>query len=670
MENSAQMGNYGYTRWCDFSEGVFAMVPPISLGTLLRQRYLIQAILGQGGFGRTYLATDQERFDERCVLKEFSVPYQDEVLIKKSQTLFQREASTLYQIQHPQVPRFWAAFEEGQRLFLVQDFVEGQTYRHLLHDRCQQGEAFSEIEVLYFLQQVLPVLTYLHDRGIIHRDLSPENIILKPDNTPVSTTPSRLTETGVPIIIDFGAVKEATTHWSLTSAITRVGKVGYAPPEQLQTGQVYPSSDLYYLAATCLVLLTGKEPRSLVDSQTLEWRWQPYTQISDDLARILKRMLSVYPGDRYASAQDVLRDLQPRLAPSKLQPLAESSSAALPQIYPEALSSTLLTSDTSIQPTSSQRPFNQFNPYATNELRSSATQPGKQANVYSTISQRLRLGMAAAFLLGTGVAGTWFWQKWTSSPAQSGDVWVSGAKLPRSEASKIIDPQGTLFNNSIQHPSTSPNNGEPSLSTRTTSPQIIEFSAEKVATTLEGNLPDGMSQSYLFNASKGQILTTTLHGASVVMNVLHSNQDGIDAAAYQTRSWTGQLPADGQYLIQVSGSGGYTLDVAITPVSRPIQDRTDRISFARGTNGTTVTGSIVPKQIRRYLLKANQGQLVLVKVIQGNANFSAIAPNGQRLGGSTTHSNEWKGQLPMAGDYVIEVSAAQPGDFALALEVF
>ncbi|MER3478286.1 MAG: hypothetical protein C4287_19760 [Leptolyngbya sp. ERB_1_2] len=252
------------------------MVSSITSGTLLRQRYLIKQVLGQGGFGRTYLAIDQERFNELCVIKEFAVPYQDDGLVEKAKMLFQREASTLYQIQHSQIPRFWAAFESEQRLFLVQDFVQGQTYRSLLQARREQGQAFSEAEILHLLNHLLPVLTYLHDRDIVHRDISPENIILRTQDTRELVIPAEvIPNSGLPVLIDFGAVKEAASHWPIISTITRVGKVGYAPPEQLQTGNVSPHSDLYALGATCLVLLTGREPQTLLDSQTLEWRWQP-----------------------------------------------------------------------------------------------------------------------------------------------------------------------------------------------------------------------------------------------------------------------------------------------------------------------------------------------------------------------------------------------------------
>src|SRR5579883_940174 len=313
------------------------MVPPLPSGTVLRQRYLIQQVLGQGGFGRTYLALDQERFNEPCVLKEFIVPYHDGTLIEKSKILFHREASTLYQIQHPQIPRFGAAFEDEQRLFLVQDFVDGQTYRQLLSDRKQVGQTFSEAEVLHFLNHLLPVLVYIHQQGIIHRDISPENVILQTQTATQLEPATPISKAGLPVLIDFGAVKEATSHWPLMSTPTRVGKVGYAPPEQLQTGKVYPNSDLYALAATALVLLTGREPSTLLDGRTLSWNWEPYAQVGDELAMVLRRMLAVYPGDRYQSAADVLKDLHSFAATPLESTLLRPPSSASADSTPPAI---------------------------------------------------------------------------------------------------------------------------------------------------------------------------------------------------------------------------------------------------------------------------------------------------------------------------------------------
>jgi serine/threonine-protein kinase len=115
------------------------MRPPLPNGTVLQNRYRLLSILGQGGFGRTYLAENQGRFNELCVLKELLPPQGGGYALEKSEELFQREAETLYQIQHPQIPRFWENFKQDQRFFLVQEYVEGQTYRTLLDRRKAQG---------------------------------------------------------------------------------------------------------------------------------------------------------------------------------------------------------------------------------------------------------------------------------------------------------------------------------------------------------------------------------------------------------------------------------------------------------------------------------------------------------------------------------------------------
>lgn len=613
---------------------------PVPLGAILRQRYVIQEILGQGGFGRTYRAIDRERFDEPCVLKEFIVPYQDPALVEKSQALFQREASILHQLDHPQVPRFWAAFEDEQRLFLVQSYIEGQTYRQLLSDRKQRQQTFSEAEVLHLLKNLLPVLAYLHDRDIIHRDISPENIILKPSEaTRMTKAPPPLL--GTPVLIDFGAVKEATSHWPLVSGITRVGKVGYAPPEQLQTGRVSPSSDLYALAATSLTLLTGKEPRALLDSQSLTWQWHSYANLSGTLAAVLQRMLAVYPGDRYPSAQEVLADLQPLLSAPPSETLLQPQTTRAVQGFPTP------------QPLTVPEP-------ASSSASGAAVPPSKSAPTRAL----WKFGVAASLLAALGVSLPIAGRLWSAPSNANRDVWVMGARMSESEATRIIESQKS--NAAIQDRSNlvlpAPIVGK--------QPKAIQIPPGKVATRLQGTLEPGQMQPYRLRASQGQIMTASVEGETVKMTLLRSNQDGIDTSAYQTRSWTGQLPADDEYLIQVSGSGSYSLDVAITPSAPSAQEDTRRVSFTRGTSGTTVTGRLEPQQLRRYLLKAKSGQILSMRVLQGDIRFSAIAPNGQRIGGSSTASKSWQGRIPTEGDYVIEVATDQPGEYALTFEVF
>lgn len=276
----------------------------ISPGTIINNRYEIHKVLGQGGFGRTYLASDNERFEELCVLKEFLPENRGEGMNTKSRELFEREAKVLYQINHPQIPKFLAWFIQMGRLFIVQEFIDGETYANLLHRRLQQGQAFSEAEIVQWLQDLLPVLTYLHDRKIVHRDISPDNIMLQNFQS-------------LPVLIDFGLVKQAVTQvWAVNSGIANrpheslVGKTGYSPTEQIRMGQSFPASDLYSLAVTALVLLTGKEPTLLMDMRTLEWHWRSYIQVSDRLGSVLNKMLRERVQDRYQSAAAVIAELQ------------------------------------------------------------------------------------------------------------------------------------------------------------------------------------------------------------------------------------------------------------------------------------------------------------------------------------------------------------------------
>ncbi|MFB2935063.1 protein kinase [Aerosakkonemataceae cyanobacterium BLCC-F154] len=275
-------------------------------GLLLGDRYRIIRQLGQGGFGRSYLAEDSNRFNEPCVLKEFAPQVQGTYALQKAVELFEREAGILYKLQHPQIPNFRELFraklqDEGH-LFLVQDYVEGETYRALLDTRKRQGQKFTEPEVKQLMLQLLPVLDYIHGLGVIHRDISPDNIILRNSDW-------------LPVLIDFGGVKEvaANAESQFTQAppnvapsyATRLGKIGYAPHEQMQVGVVYPHSDLYALAATVLVLLTGKEPQQLIDPHNMTWNWRQEVNLSPSFGMTLDKMLAYRPGDRYQTAREV-----------------------------------------------------------------------------------------------------------------------------------------------------------------------------------------------------------------------------------------------------------------------------------------------------------------------------------------------------------------------------
>ncbi|MCU0541507.1 MAG: protein kinase [Oscillatoriaceae cyanobacterium Prado104] len=269
------------------------MIPELSATTLIKERYVIDRILGQGGFGRTYLASDKQK-NNYCVLKEFAPSNTKPEALQKARELFIREAKILDKCNHRQIPEFVEWFEDNDRLFIVQEFVNGKTY----WDLRLQGQTFAEKDIVQWLRDILEVLEYIHGKGIIHRDISPDNIMLPQGKSK-------------PVLIDFGVVKYAETQlissggFASSSQPTQVGKVAYAPSEQLRGGECYPNSDLYALAVTAIVLLTGKEPNTLRNYDG-DWEWRSHVNVSDKLAIIVDKMLQEKPSDRYQSARDVL----------------------------------------------------------------------------------------------------------------------------------------------------------------------------------------------------------------------------------------------------------------------------------------------------------------------------------------------------------------------------
>lgn len=291
--------NQTTNRFC-FQCGEALWLP---VGQIMETRYRILRHLASGGFGRTYLAEDLHRFNERCVLKEFAPQVTGTTQLQKAKELFEREASAIYKLNHPQLPGFREFFQAtvgvgSACLFLAQDYIEGQTYADLLNT---QGK-LSETEVKELLNKILPVLSYIHSQGVIHRDISPDNII-------------RRNSDNLPVLIDFGGVKQVAVNAvsNLTQALklpTLLGKEGYAPEEQMLQGKVFPNSDLYALAVTAVVLLTGKRPEDLYDKYKGTWYWEKEIKISSQLRSVLQKMLAYKPSDRYQSADEVLQVLQ------------------------------------------------------------------------------------------------------------------------------------------------------------------------------------------------------------------------------------------------------------------------------------------------------------------------------------------------------------------------
>jgi serine/threonine-protein kinase len=276
-------------------------------GNILSNRYEIVRELGRGGFGRTYLAIDLNKFGEKCVLKEFAPQVSGQNELAKAKELFEREAGVLYKLKHPQIPTFRELFRVNdgisESLLLVQDYVEGETYLERLNQRLKRQQTFSEQEAIDLLYDLLPVLDYIHRLGAIHRDISPDNIIYRDRDK-------------LPVLIDFGGVKEiavtVVSRFSNAKIATRIGKQGYAPEEQMMRGKVSPSSDLYALGATVLTLLTGKDASTIYNPAEATWEWRKYLTLRPELSAIIDRLLQYHPQNRYQSATEVLAALPPR----------------------------------------------------------------------------------------------------------------------------------------------------------------------------------------------------------------------------------------------------------------------------------------------------------------------------------------------------------------------
>ncbi|MBE9125641.1 tetratricopeptide repeat protein [Coleofasciculus sp. LEGE 07092] len=264
---------------------------------ILNNRYQVVRVLGSGGFGQTFLVEDTYMPSKRlCVLKLLK-PIADDIEYYRSvQERFQREAAVLEALgeSNDQIPSLYAYFEENGLFYLVQEWIEGQT----LADKLQVEGRLSEGAVRKILIDILPILDYVHTQKIIHRDIKPDNVILRQKD-------------GKPILIDFGAVKEAMgTLENSQGEITRsivAGTLGYMSSEQA-TGRPVYASDLYSLGMTAIRLLTGKSFQDIeTDSRTGEMFWRSHaSRVSDEFAAVIDKATQGHHRDRYTTAREML----------------------------------------------------------------------------------------------------------------------------------------------------------------------------------------------------------------------------------------------------------------------------------------------------------------------------------------------------------------------------
>ncbi|WP_416669208.1 protein kinase domain-containing protein [Egbenema bharatensis] len=268
------------------------------IGQILSGRYKVSTVLGAGGMGRTYVAHDMLRPGHpTCVVKQLRPASEDPGVLEIARRLFATEAEILERLgNHDQLPRLLAYFEQEQEFYLVQEYIDG----HPLSFELAQGQLWTEERVIVLLQEILTVLAFIHEQNVIHRDIKPDNIIRRKQDNKL-------------VLIDFGAVKQVRlqqpTIVGQSSVTVAIGTPGYMPTEQ-SSGKPRPSSDIYAVGMIGIQALTGILPTYLHEDDDGKVLWQHLTQVSDDFAQVINKMVRHYFKHRYQSATDVLIALE------------------------------------------------------------------------------------------------------------------------------------------------------------------------------------------------------------------------------------------------------------------------------------------------------------------------------------------------------------------------
>lgn len=295
------------------------MPTPIKPGEILRDRYKISRIIGQGGMGSIYLAEDIRLEGRQCALKE--VQHESSLsgdMLTQAQEQFLREATILARLDHPNLPKVSDFFSEGNREYLVMDFVPGEDLRTLMMEARSSNSFLSEKEVLIWSAQLADALTYMHrqDPPILHRDIKPSNL--------------KLTPSGLIKLVDFGLVKILASEEMTITILQGRGTALYTPLEQYggDTGHTDVRSDIYAFGATLYHLLTNNAPVEARERFLHPESLIPPRQFNSDISirteRAILWALSLHPDERPQSVeqfrQALVGDVNPVTQPRQPMP--------------------------------------------------------------------------------------------------------------------------------------------------------------------------------------------------------------------------------------------------------------------------------------------------------------------------------------------------------------
>ncbi|MEA5514542.1 CHASE2 domain-containing serine/threonine-protein kinase [Nodularia sp. UHCC 0506] len=266
-------------------------------GKILAGRYKIIKVLGSGGFSETYIAEDIQRpGNPHCVVKQLKPANTQSQGIELARRLFNSEAQILEKLgTHSQIPQLLAYFEQDEEFYLIQEYIIG----HCLSQELQSNQGIIEIAVIEIVRELLHILIFLHENGVIHRDIKPTNIIRRHSDQKL-------------VLIDFGAVKEVTITPPQDSEqnpfTIGIGTKGYAPSEQC-FGRPQYNSDVYAVGMIGIKALTGITPHELHRDDQGELLWSNKALASHAFIRILTKMVVDDTKERYFSAFEALKDI-------------------------------------------------------------------------------------------------------------------------------------------------------------------------------------------------------------------------------------------------------------------------------------------------------------------------------------------------------------------------
>lgn len=271
--------------------------------TILAGRYRVIRELGRGGMGAVYLAEDQKLRDRKVAIK---MPPAVLARNKRAVESMRSEALTAIELTHPHVVTLRAFEETDEAVFLVMDYVDGDTL-----DRCLvESERLSEAEVLRIFRPVAEALDYAHGQRIVHRDIKPSNIMIATD--------------GKPYIMDFGIARQMKDKMTQVTGRTPSGTLPYMSPEQLMGESPSVAQDIYSLAATMYECLAGHPPfhRGQIDYQIMNREPEPPGPLDSPVVRGIMQALAKEPGQRPNSCAALVGDANTG-APSEPAPRAK-----------------------------------------------------------------------------------------------------------------------------------------------------------------------------------------------------------------------------------------------------------------------------------------------------------------------------------------------------------